>query len=106
MPRTSFPLDTRIAGWLVAAGYLAHSLMTVFLARSDRFGPLRESYRGGHYLLGTIVLLLVLWRLWLWRRDKSVAPAPGVPAGLHHWARWLALVAYCVIVVAPVLGIF
>ena len=106
MPRTSFPLDTRIAGWLVAAGYLAHSLMTVFLARSDRFGPLRESYRGGHYLLGTIVLLLVLWRLWLWRRDKSVAPAPGVPAGLHHWGRWLALVAYCVIVVAPVLGIF
>ena len=105
MPRSNYALDTRIAGWLVALTYFAHAQLTVFLARSDRFGPLRETYRGWHYLLGTIVLAVVLWRLWLWRRDKTVARAPGVPAGLHHWGRWLALVAYCVIVVAPVIGV-
>jgi cytochrome c2 len=29
-----------------------------------------------------------------------------VPAALHNWGRWLALVSYCVIVAAPVLGVF
>lgn len=106
MPRSYYALDTRIAGWLVALAYFSHSQLTVFLARSDRFGPLRETYRGWHYLLGTIVLLVVLWRLWLWRRDKLVSPTPGVPAALHNWGRWLALVSYCVIVAAPVLGVF
>ncbi|MFZ4688382.1 MAG: hypothetical protein ACOYLS_03995 [Polymorphobacter sp.] len=105
MTDTRYGRSSNIAGWLVMALYFAHQQLTVFLARSDRFGPLREEYRGWHYLLGTLVFAAVVWRLLAWRRDGAVPPAAGVSAALHNWGRWLALVAYCVILAAPFIGI-
>ncbi|WP_416907972.1 MAG: hypothetical protein ACMVO5_13305 [Polymorphobacter sp.] len=93
------------SGWLVALLYLAHQMLTTQLARSDRFGPLREEYRGWHYLLGTLLLIVVLWRLAAWRRDGAVTAAAGVPAGLHLWGRALALAAYILIALAPFIGL-
>lgn len=93
------------SGWLMAALYLAHQILTTQLARSDRFGPLREDYRGWHYLLGTVLLAAVIWRLVAWRRDGAVPPPPGVPAGLHLWGRALALTAYVLIGIAPFVGV-
>lgn len=105
-PTLRYSRQATFAGWLVAATYIAHQLLTVQLARSDRFGPLREDFRGWHYLLGTLVLAAVIWRLWLWRREPGVGPAPGVSPALHLWGRWLAGAAYAVILVAPVIGLF
>ncbi|MEY2883079.1 MAG: hypothetical protein RL490_803 [Pseudomonadota bacterium] len=105
MAANRYSTASTIAGWAVAIGYIAHSVLTMFLARSDRFGPLREDYRGWHYLLGTLVFVAVIWRLWLWRRDGAVAPAPGVTAASHNWGRWLALISYCLILLAPMLGV-
>ncbi len=105
MTAKRYSIGSSIAGWLVAITYFAHQQLTVFLARSDRFGPLREDYRGWHYLLGSLVFAAVIWRLWLWRRDGDVAPARGVTAAAHVWGRWLALIAYCLILLAPFLGI-
>ncbi len=82
MPQQGYSRNATIAGWLVALLYVAHQQMTVFLARSDRFGALREDYRGWHYLLGTLVLGAVVWRLLLWRREA--APAGTLPPALQH----------------------
>lgn len=103
MPQQGYSRNATIAGWLVALLYVAHQQMTVFLARSDRFGALREDYRGWHYLLGTLVLGAVVWRLLLWRREA--APAGTLPPALQHWGLWLALVAYVVLLIAPFLGV-
>jgi cytochrome c2/cytochrome b561 len=105
MNQKTYGRSSVIAGWLVALLYFSHQQLTVFLARSDRFGPLREEFRGWHYLLGTLVFAAVVWRLVAWRRDGAVAPAPGVSPALHNWGRWLALVAYCTILAAPFIGI-
>jgi cytochrome c2/cytochrome b561 len=105
MPATRYSRSAILSGWLVAILYFAHQQSTVFLARSDRFGPLREDYRGYHYLLGTLVLGAVIWRLVAWRRNRPVAPAPGVSPALHNWGRWLALISYLVILAAPFIGI-
>ncbi len=106
MADKTYSRSSVIAGWAVAILYFSHQQLTVFLARSDRFGPLREEYRGWHYLLGSLVFATVAWRLWLWQRDGAVAPARGVTPALHNWGRWLALIAYCVILLAPFLGLF
>ncbi len=105
MAARGYSRNSVVAGWMVAIAYFAHQQLTVNLARSDRFGPLREEYRGWHYLLGILVFAAVIWRLILWRRDGVVAPAPGVMAATHNWGRWLALIAYCLIFLAPFLGI-
>lgn len=105
MPQNRYGAQSQLAGWLVALLYLAHQQLTVLLARSDRFGPLREDYRGWHYLLGTLLLGAIIWRLQLWRREANVAPAAGVTPALHNWGRWLALIAYLLILAAPFVGI-
>ena len=105
MNQKTYGRDSILAGWLVALTYFAHQQLTVNLARSDRFGPLREEFRGWHYLLGTLLFLAVVWRLRLWFRDGDVAPAPGVSAAMHNWGRWLALIAYCLILLAPFFGV-
>jgi cytochrome c2/cytochrome b561 len=94
-----------VSGWLVALLYVAHSQLTALLARSDRFQPLREEYRGLHYLLGTLILVAVIWRLVAWRRDGAVAPAPGVPVWLHGLGRALAYLSYLLLLAAPFIGI-
>lgn len=105
MNQKTYGRDSILAGWLVALVYFSHQQLTVNLARSDRFGPLREEFRGWHYLLGTLLFLAVVWRLRLWFRDGAVAAAPGVSAAMHNWGRWLALIAYCLILLAPFFGV-
>ena len=105
MNQKTYGRDSILAGWLVALTYFAHQQLTVNLARSDRFGPLREDFRGWHYLLGTLVFAAIVWRLRLWYRDGAVAPAPGVSAAMHNWGRWLALVGYSLILLAPFIGV-
>jgi len=94
-----------ISGWLVALSFFVHSQITALLARSDRFQPIREEYRGLHYLIGTLVLVAVIWRLICWRRDGAVLPAPGVPDWLHRFGRALALCAYILLFFAPFIGV-
>jgi len=94
-----------LSGWLVALSFFIHSQLTALMARSDRFQPIREDYRATHYLLGTLVFALVIWRLVAWFRDGPVAPAAGVPAWLHRMGRALALTSYVLLLTAPAIGV-
>lgn len=91
-------------GWLIAILYLFHSMLIVTMPRTAKELPMREELRGWHYLLGTVLLVLVLWRLFSWWRDGKVAAPTGLPAGAHVWGRALALATYLLLAVAPVLG--
>ncbi len=96
---------SQVGGWLIALVYLGHSALTAQLARSDRFGPLREVLRGWHYVLGATLLALVIWRLWNWRRDGGVPAPAGLGAGVWHWGRSLAVISYLLMFAAPFLGV-
>ena len=100
-----YSTSSTISGWLVALTFFVHSQLTALMARSDRFQPIREDYRAIHYLIGTLVFAAVIWRLIAWRKDGAVLPAPGVPAWLHRLGRALALTAYVLLLIAPLIGI-
>jgi len=96
---------SHVFGWAIAAAYIVHQVITINLARTDRFSAAREDLRGGHYFIGTVILVLVIGRLWAWFRDRDPGPAPGVGPAAHHWGRQLALVSYLLLLAAPVLGL-
>lgn len=93
-----------VTGWLLALLYLAHAGLTTTLARTDRALPLREELRGWHYVVGTLLFLAALVRLWAWLRERPVPP-PGLPASAFAWGRALAFVALLLMIAAPLLGL-
>ncbi len=93
-------------GWLLAAAYAAHSLITISLPRTDKALALRETLRGHHYLAGTVVLVLVILRLVAWLRERRTeAPPPGLPDAAFRWGRSLAAAAWFLLLTAPFLGL-
>lgn len=97
--------STRL-GWLIAGFYFIHSLISINMPRTDKTLPLREELRGWHYLVGTILLVLVIMRLrnW-WRYDRHAAPPADIGSGVWTWGRMLALMTYVLLAIAPVLGL-
>jgi cytochrome c2/cytochrome b561 len=93
------------SGWALAGLYLAHAVVTMTLARTDRILPLREELRGWHYLVGGLLFVTAIIRLWAWTRERPVPPA-GLPGSAFVWGRALALVALLLMIGAPVLGLF
>ena len=71
-----------VSGWALALLYVAHSAVTVTLARTDRALPLREDLRGWHYLVGTLLFLAAAVRLWAWLRER---PRPPAGHGVHRY---------------------
>jgi cytochrome c2/cytochrome b561 len=96
---------SRLLGWALAWVYLAHSVITIVKARTDRALPLRDELRGWHFVVGALLLVLVAWRLWLWWRERETRPAIGVTPALWHWGRAQTLAIYLLLLVAPVLGL-
>lgn len=96
---------SRLFGWALAAAYLGHQIVTINLARTDRFSAARDALRGWHYAIGTLLLLLVIARLVAWAREPRPAPPAGLSPDAHHWGRQLALLSYLLILAAPVLGL-
>lgn len=94
-----------LSGWAIAALYLGHQYVTTNLARSDRFGPLREEWRGAHYLIGLALLIAAMVRLWAWAREPKPLPPPRLGPGAFQWGRTLALTSYVLIFLAPFLGV-
>lgn len=92
-----------LAGYAVAALYFIHSLLNTAMPRTDKLLPLRETLRGYHYLVGTLLLITVIYLLIRWFKDAPVARGALSPA-THRWARTLALFTYCLLAITPFLG--
>ncbi|MFN7176227.1 MAG: c-type cytochrome, partial [Thermaurantiacus sp.] len=93
-----------ISGWMLAGLYLTHAVLTTTLARTDRVLPLREELRGWHYVVGTLLFLTALVRLWAWAKERP-SPPEGLPASAFTWGRALALAALFLMVSAPLVGL-
>ncbi len=93
-------------GWLIAGVYFIHSLISTNMPRTDKTLPLREDLRGWHYLVGTVLLVLLLMRLrnW-WRYDRHAKPPGDIGFGVWTWGRTLALTSYILLAMAPFLGL-
>ena len=105
MANAMYSQASRFWGWALAAVFLVHSVIQINMPRTAKTLPLREELRGWHYLVGTILLILVIGRLWTWWKEPRPAPPPGMGAGAWHWGRTLTLASYLTLLVAPVFGL-
>ncbi len=70
--REAYSRNSHWLGWAITASYLIHQFITTRLPRTDKALPMREELRGWHYLVGTILLVLVIARLVTWYREGWV----------------------------------
>ena len=102
--RSGYSRTSVIVGWAIAGINFGHSWVTIANVRTDRELPLREELRSWHYLIGTILFILLVVRLWQWFKERP-QPPQGLPAPAFFWGRCLAFTAYVVMVTAPLLGL-
>lgn len=103
--RQGYSKASRVLGWLIALAYLLHSVVMVQLPRAEKTSGLRDHLRGWHYLVGTLVFVLVAWRLLRWFRDRPVAAPAGISDTAHLWMRAIGLATYVCLLATPVLGL-
>jgi len=96
---------SKILGWLIATLYSVQAILGVRMPRTEKTSLLREDLRSWHYLLGLILFVLIIWRLWCWYRERPNPRHPGLGAAGNVWVSQLALASYLVLLVMPVLGI-
>lgn len=98
--------NSTLLGWLIAGTYFIHSIISINMPRTAKTLPLREELRGWHYLVGTLLLVLLIMRLrnW-WRYDRHAAPPADIGSGVWTWGRTLALASYILLALAPILGL-
>ena len=92
-------------GWLIALLYTVQGILGVRMPRTEKTSLLREELRSWHYLIGLILFVLLVWRLWCWYRDRPLARHPGLTPAAQAWTSQLALVSYLVLLAMPILGI-
>jgi cytochrome c2/cytochrome b561 len=102
---TGYSRASKLWGWAMAPVFIVHSIIQINMPRTDKTLPLREELRGWHYIVGTLLLILVIGRLWAWWKERTPEPPAGMGAGAWHWGRMLALTSYLTLLVAPVLGL-
>jgi cytochrome c2/cytochrome b561 len=95
----------KILGWLIALLYTVQGVLGVRMPRTEKTSLLREELRSWHYLIGLILFVLLVWRLWRWFRDRPVARHRGLTPSGQAWTSQLALASYLVLLAMPVLGI-
>jgi cytochrome c2/cytochrome b561 len=103
--RDGYSRASAALGWLIALIYAVHGVVTIYMPRAEKESAFRETLRGWHYLMGLVLFVLLIMRLWHWYRDRGVQAAPGLTSGGHAWTRLLALSVYSVMVLMPPLGI-
>ncbi len=92
-------------GWLIAILYSVQAAVGVRMPRTEKTSLLREELRSWHYLVGLVLFVLLLWRLWCWFRDRPAPRHPRLTGSAHAWTSGLALASYLVLAVMPVFGI-
>jgi cytochrome c2/cytochrome b561 len=96
--------STRL-GWAIAAVYAVQAIVSINMPRTDKTLPLRDDLRSWHYLIGTILLVLVIGRLSHWfRKGAKMTPPADIGGPAWVWTRTLALATYLILFLAPFLG--
>lgn len=89
-----------ILGYLLMVTFAAHSVLLTILPRTEKTSALRETLRGYHYLLGTLLFIFSLALLWqLLRHKRAVNPAP-----FERWNRLQSVALLLLLLAAAVFG--
>lgn len=92
--------------YLWAIAYFAHSVIQITMPRTDKILPMRETLRGYHYAVGTVLAVLsvmLVFQFWK-RRHNPVNDA--LPAMANRWSFTLTMVTLALVILAPFLGVF
>lgn len=90
-------------GLLVAA--VALDMMSTFMPRADKAGTLRGDLRSAHMVLGVILLVLAVWRLWSWRRGEKLRGTTTLPPLVTGWITVLTVSVLLMQILNPLIGI-
>jgi cytochrome c2/cytochrome b561 len=103
---TDISATTKRLGWAIALVYFIHAIISTNMPRTDKTLPLRDELRSWHYLVGTLLLVLLIWRLirW-WKEDRVLTPPTDIGSGVWVWGRSLTLTSYLLLAVTPFLGL-
>ncbi|MEZ5564606.1 MAG: hypothetical protein R3F24_03425 [Gammaproteobacteria bacterium] len=92
-------------GWLITFLYGIQAILTIQMPRTEKTAPLREVLRSWHYLLGILLFIALVWRLWVWYRERAVTVSGRLSPTAARFTRQLTLATYIVLAVMPILGI-
>ena len=91
-------------GYLLAVCFFVLSITTTVLPRTDKADPFRETMRGYHYSIGTIVGILSLLVFLKWWQRRKIPVNPALSPLANHWSISLSLFSVAALVVGPFLG--
>lgn len=91
-------------GYLWAVCFFVLSITTTVLPRTDKADPFRETMRGYHYSIGTIVGILSLLVFLKWWQRRKIPVNPALSPLANHWSISLSLFSVAALVVGPFLG--
>lgn len=94
------------AAYIWAAAYFVHSIINTILPRTDKTTALRETYRGYHYLVGTILFGLSIYLLIRWWKRRHVPVNPKMSGAANRWAFSLAFATAACLVITAIFGVF
>ena len=94
----------KVIGWLFAITMLAHSVLIVILPRLEKESAVRDVARGWHYTIGSVLLVLAIWRLWLWWKDRGAIGHDALPPAARYWHSALALAILLLLAIGGPLG--
>lgn len=109
----SLPKRARFGGWLDRSDWLGPvwafacfvlTISTTVLPRTDKASPFRETMRGYHYTIGTIVGILSLLVLIKWWRRRKVPVNPALSPLANRWSISLSLFSVAALAISPILG--
>ncbi len=95
----------KVLGWLIAFLYAVQAAISVAMPRTVKPSLMRDELRSWHYLAGLILFVALLWRLWVWWRERPAPANRGLPPSANAWTAQLALMTYVVLALMPPLGI-
>ncbi len=104
---------SKFAQWLERSNWLSYvwaiaffvlTITTTVLPRTDKADPFRETMRGYHYSIGTIVGILSLLVFLKWWKRRKIPVNPALSPLANRWSINLSLFSVAALVIGPFLG--
>lgn len=91
-------------GYVWAISFFVLTITTTVLPRTDKADPFRETMRGYHYSIGTIVGILSILVFLKWWQRRKVPVNPALSPLANRWSINLSLFCVAALVIGPILG--
>jgi cytochrome c2/cytochrome b561 len=94
------------AAYLWAVSFFIHTIVGTLMPRADKTTAMRETLRGWHYLLGTVLMVLSIYLAIRWWKRRHVPINEKMSGAANRWAFTIALATVVFVIITPILGIF